>query len=318
MYENKNIPIGIIYYNRIVTVLNFILSAPFHLLFVMIYANETLGTFNYQFNYRKNMDLQLKNKVALVTGSTAGIGYAIAKSLATEGVKVYVNGRTDERVKAAVDQIKKDTGNNDIYGLTGDMANKSDIDQIISKLPEVDILINNVAIFEPKAFKDITDEDWLKFYEVNVLSGVRFSRAYFDKMLQKNWGRIIFISSESAIQIPEEMIHYGMTKTAQVAIARGLAELTKGTNVTVNSILPGPTRSEGVGGFIDKLAAEKKLTASQMEKEFFQSMRGTSIIQRFTESDEIANLVTYIASPLSSATNGALLRADGGVIKSAF
>lgn len=264
------------------------------------------------------MDLQLKNKVALVTGSTAGIGYAIAKSLAVEGVKVYVNGRTDERVKAAVDQIKKETGNNDIHGLSGDMASKSDIDRIISSLPEVDILINNVAIFEPKAFKDITDEDWLKFYEVNVLSGVRFSRAYFDQMLKKNWGRIIFISSESAIQIPEEMIHYGMTKTAQVAVARGLAELTKGTHVTVNSALPGPTRSEGVGGFIDKLAAEKKLTAGQMEKEFFQSMRGTSIIQRFTETDEIANLVTYIASPLSSATNGALLRADGGVIKSAF
>lgn len=264
------------------------------------------------------MDLQLKNKVALVTGSTAGIGYAIAKSLAVEGVKVYVNGRTDERVKAAVDQIKKETGNNDIHGLSGDMASKSDIDRIISSLPEVDILINNVAIFEPKAFKDITDEDWLKFYEVNVLSGVRFSRAYFDQMLKKNWGRIIFISSESAIQIPEEMIHYGMTKTAQVAVARGLAELTKGTHVTVNSVLPGPTRSEGVGGFIDKLAAEKKLTAGQMEKEFFQSMRGTSIIQRFTETDEIANLVTYIASPLSSATNGTLLRADGGVIKSAF
>ncbi|WP_419698430.1 SDR family NAD(P)-dependent oxidoreductase [Mucilaginibacter sp. NFX135] len=264
------------------------------------------------------MDLQLKNKVALVTGSTAGIGYAIAKSLAAEGAKVYVNGRTEERVKAAVDQIKKDTGNNDIYGLTGDMANKGDIDQIISKLPEVDILINNVAIFEPKAFKDITDEDWLKFYEVNVLSGVRFSRAYFDKMLQKNWGRIIFISSESAIQIPEEMIHYGMTKTAQVAIARGLAELTKGSHVTVNSILPGPTRSEGAGAFLDALAAEKKLTAKEVETEFFKTMRSTSLIQRFTSTDEIANLITYIASPLSSATNGALLRADGGVIKSAF
>lgn len=264
------------------------------------------------------MDLQLKNKVALVTGSTAGIGYAIAKSLAAEGVKVYVNGRTSERVKAAVEQIKKETGSHDIYGLSGDVASKSDIDRIISSLPDVDILVNNVAIFEPKAFRDITDEDWLKFYEVNVLSGVRLSRAYFDKMLQNNWGRIIFISSESAIQIPEEMIHYGMTKTAQIAIARGLAELSKGTHVTVNSVLPGPTRSEGVGGFIDKLAAEKKLTAGEMEKEFFKNMRGTSIIQRFLDPDEIANLVTYIASPLSSATNGALLRTDGGVIKSAF
>ena len=264
------------------------------------------------------MDLQLKNKVALVTGSTAGIGYAIAKSLAAEGVKVYVNGRTAERVKSAVEQIKKDTGNNNVHGLSGDIANKGDIDQIISSLPDVDILINNVAIFEPKAFRDITDEDWLKFYEVNVLSGVRLSRAYFDQMVQKNWGRIIFISSESAIQIPEEMIHYGMTKTAQIAIARGLAELSKGTHVTVNSVLPGPTRSEGVGGFIDKLAAEKKLTAEEMEKEFFTSMRGTSLLQRFINTDEIANLVTYVASPLSSATNGALLRADGGVIKSAF
>ena len=264
------------------------------------------------------MDLQLKNKTALVTGSTAGIGLAIAKSLAQEGATVYVNGRTNERVKAAVDLIKKETANNNVHGLAGDMANKGDIDKIIGSLPEVDILINNVATFEPKAFRDIPDEDWLRFYEINVLSGIRFSRAYFDKMLQKNWGRIIFISSESAIQIPEEMIHYGMTKTAQIAVARGLAELTKGTKVTVNSILPGPTSSEGVVGFIDSLARNQGKTKEDIEVEFFKTMRPTSIIQRFTETDEIANLVTFVSSPLSSATNGALLRADGGVVKSAF
>lgn len=264
------------------------------------------------------MNLQLKNKIALVTGSTAGIGYAIARSLAAEGAKVYVNGRTIERVNTAVEQIKQETGNQDVYGLAGDMASKSDIDKMISSLPEVDILINNAGTFEPKAFRDIPDEDWFRFYEINVLSGIRFSRAYFDKMLQKNWGRIIFISSESGIQIPEEMIHYGMTKTAQIAVARGLAELTKGTHVTVNSILPGPTNSEGVGGFIDSLARDQGKTKEEVEVEFFKNMRPTSIIQRFTATDEIANLVTFVASPLSSATNGALLRADGGVVKSAF
>ena len=263
------------------------------------------------------MDLQLKNKTALVTGSTAGIGYAIAKQLANEGAIVTVNGRTAERVKAAVEQIKKDTGNNQVNGLIADFSKPDDIAALVKQLPQVDILINNVAIFEPKAFADITDEDWLRFYEINVMSGIRLSRAYFDGMLQRNWGRIIFISSESALQIPSEMIHYGMTKTAQLAVARGLAELTRSTNVTVNTVLPGPTLSEGVGGFVEKLAKDQNKTEDQVKQEFFQTVRPTSLIQRFLSTDEVANVVTFLSSPLASATNGAAVRAEGGLLKTA-
>ncbi|WP_426667554.1 SDR family NAD(P)-dependent oxidoreductase [Mucilaginibacter sp. McL0603] len=262
------------------------------------------------------MDLQLNNKKALVTGSTAGIGYAIARQLANENAHVYINGRTTERVQEAIKKLKDETWNQNIEGFAVDFSDSKQIDNLIKQLPDVDILINNVGIFEPKAFKDIPDADWFKFFEVNVLSGIRLSRAYFDKMLEKNWGRIIFISSESAIQIPAEMIHYGMTKTAQLAISRGLAELTKGTNVTVNTVLPGPTGSEGVGGFIENLARDQNKSVDQVEKDFFQHMRPSSLVQRFASPDEIANLVTYIASPLSSATNGAALRADGGVVRS--
>ena len=262
------------------------------------------------------MDLQLKNKKALVTGSTAGIGYAIAKQLAAENAEVYINGRTAERVESAVNKIKTETGNQNIYGLVADFSDIKQIDSLIQQLPEVDILINNVGIFEPKSFNDITDADWFKFFEVNVLSGVRLSRAYFDKMIRNNWGRVIFISSESAVQIPAEMIHYGMTKTAQLAVSRGLAELTKGTNVTVNTVLPGPTDSEGVGGFVENLAREQNKSIEAVEKDFFNHMRPTSLIQRFLSTDEIANAVTYLASPLASATNGAAIRADGGLLKS--
>ncbi len=264
------------------------------------------------------MDLKLNDKTALVTGSTAGIGYAIAKSLANEGTTVYVNGRNQAKVDEVVKKLTAETGNNKINGIAADFSNIQQIEDLISQLPEVDILVNNVGIFEPKPFAEITDADWLKFFEVNVLSGVRLSRAYFDKMIRKNWGRIIFISSESAYQIPEEMIHYGTTKTAQIAVARGLAELTKSTGVTVNTVLPGPTLSEGVGDFIEALAKDQGLSNAEVEKEFFTNMRGTSLIKRFITTDEIASLVTYVASPLSAATNGATLRADGGVIKTAF
>jgi NAD(P)-dependent dehydrogenase (short-subunit alcohol dehydrogenase family) len=264
------------------------------------------------------MDLKIKDKTALITGSTAGIGYAIAKALANEGVSVVINGRTNERVQTAIDSLKKETGSINIKGIAADFADKAQIDELIVQLPEVDILVNNVGIFEPKAFRDIPDENWFKFYEVNVMSGIRLSRAYFDKMIAKNWGRILFISSESAIQLPEEMIHYGMTKTAQIAVARGLAELTKGTNVTVNSVLPGPTFSEGAGSFIKQMAAQSGKTVEEMEKEFFKTARPTSILQRFADPDEIASTVAYLASALSIATNGALVRADGGVVKSAF
>jgi len=262
------------------------------------------------------MDLQLKNKKALVTGSTAGIGYAIARQLAKENAHVYINGRTNERIESAIKKLKDETGNQNIDGFAVDFSNSQQIDELIRQLPDIDILVNNVGIFEPKAFRDITDDDWVKFFEVNVLSGVRLARAYFDKMLAKNWGRIIFISSESAVQIPDEMIHYGMTKTAQLAVSRGLAELTKGTHVTVNTILPGPTNSEGVGGFIESLAKDQNKSTDAVEKDFFQHMRPSSLLQRFTSPDEVANLVAFIASPLSSATNGAALRADGGVVRS--
>ncbi|HTI61628.1 SDR family oxidoreductase [Mucilaginibacter sp.] len=261
------------------------------------------------------MDLQLKNKKALVTGSTAGIGYSIAKALANEGAEVYINGRTAERVDTAIKKLKDETGNPNIKGFAVDFADGRQVENLISQLPEVDILVNNVGIFEPKAFKDIPDADWIKFFEVNVLSGVRLSRAYFDKMMANNWGRIIFISSESAVQIPAEMIHYGMTKTAQLAISRGLAELTAGTNVTVNTVMPGPTYSEGAGDFVESLAKQQGKSVAEIEKEFFEHVRPTSLLKRFTSTDEIASLVTFVASPLSSATNGAALRADGGVVK---
>jgi NAD(P)-dependent dehydrogenase (short-subunit alcohol dehydrogenase family) len=264
------------------------------------------------------MDLKLKNKTALITGSTAGIGYAIAKSLASEGATVFVNGRSKERIDATVASIITETGNSNVQGISADFAKVQDINELLEQLPEVDILVNNVGIFDPIAFKDIPDDEWFKFFEVNVLSGIRLSRIYFEKMLTKNWGRIIFISSESAIQIPAEMIHYGMTKTAQIAVARGLAELSVGSAVTVNSVLPGPTASEGVSVFIDSVAKAQGLTSAEMEKEFFTTVRGTSLLKRFIEPEEIANMVTFIASPLSSATNGATLRADGGVIKTAF
>lgn len=261
------------------------------------------------------MDLQLKNKKALVTGSTAGIGYSIAKALANEGAEVYINGRTTVRVETAVEKLKAETGNQNINGFAVDFANSEQIDDLINQLPEVDILVNNVGIFEPKAFKEIPDADWFKFFEVNVLSGVRLSRSYFDKMIAKNWGRIIFISSESAVQIPAEMIHYGMTKTAQLAISRGLAELTAGTNVTVNTVMPGPTYSEGAGDFVESLAKQQGKSIAEIEKDFFEHIRPSSLLKRFTSTDEIASLVAFVASPLSSATNGAALRADGGVAK---
>lgn len=264
------------------------------------------------------MNLQLKDKTALVTGSTTGIGFAIAKSLATEGAKVIVNGRTPARVKAAVEQIKTETGNLNISPAVADLYSPEGVTSIASQYPDVDILINNVGVAEPKAFQDITDQEWLDIYQVNVMSGVRLSRVYLDRMLKANWGRIIFISSESAVQIPAEMIQYGVSKTAQLSLARGLAEMTTGTAVTVNSVLPGPTSTEAINNFLKTTAQQQGISETEMEKVFFTSMRGTSILKRFIKPEEIANLVTYVASPLSAATNGAALRADGGVIKSAF
>ena len=262
------------------------------------------------------MDLQLQGKRALVTGSTAGIGLAIAQGLAKEGASVVVNGRTEKRVQQALSALTKAGVSGKLEGLAADLGTAEGTRTAIDRFPEVDILVNNLGIFEAKPFEDIPDADWLRFFEVNILSGVRLSRRYLPGMKKRNWGRIVFISSESAIQIPAEMIHYGMTKTAQLAIARGLAETTVGTNVTVNSVLPGPTASEGVTDFVESLARDKKTTRQQVEREFFQNMRPTSLLKRMIDPQEIANLVTFVCSPLSSATNGAALRADGGVVRS--
>lgn len=262
------------------------------------------------------MDLQLKNKTAFISGSTAGIGYAIAESLLKEGAHVIINGRSQETIDTAIEQLKKDTGNHAVTGIAADFAKAEEVNKLIESLPDVDILVNNAGIFEPKAFEEISDEDWFRFFEVNVMSGIRLSRSLFPKMLAKNWGRIIFISSESAVFIPDEMIHYGMTKTAQLGVSRGLAELSKGTNVTVNSILPGPTKSKGVGGFIEDLAKKGNISIVEVEEDFFKNMRPTSLIQRFLDVSEIANAVTYYVSPLASGTNGAAIRVEGGLIRS--
>jgi NAD(P)-dependent dehydrogenase (short-subunit alcohol dehydrogenase family) len=261
------------------------------------------------------VDLKLNGKTALVTGSTAGIGLAIAKSLASEGAHVYVNGRTQERVDSAVAEVRKQAPKAQVSGIVADFSGAAGADAVISKLGAVDVLVNNVGIFEPKPFVDIPDADWYRLFEVNVMSGVRLSRAYLPGMLKKNWGRIIFISSESGVQIPVEMVHYGMTKTAQIAIARGIAESVAGTGVTANSVLVGPTESEGVGIFVEALAKQQSKTKAQIEKEFFQHARPSSLLKRFGTVEETASLVTYLAGEVSSATNGAAVRADGGVVR---
>ena len=263
------------------------------------------------------MDLQLKRKIALVTGSTAGIGHAIAAALAREGTTVIINGRSQASVDAAVAALRLATAG-DVRGFVGDLTLAVAAEALVRAHPTVDILVNNLGIFEVRAFADITDADWQRFFDVNVLSGARLARMYFPQMIERNWGRIIFISSESGYQIPVEMIHYGMTKAAQIAVARGLAEATVGTGVTVNTVLPGPTRSRGVGDFVDEMARAAGKTTEAIEAEFFKTARPTSLLQRFATPEEVASLVTYVASPLSSATNGAALRVDGGVIKSAY
>jgi NAD(P)-dependent dehydrogenase (short-subunit alcohol dehydrogenase family) len=262
------------------------------------------------------MDLKLKDKVAFISGSTAGIGFAIAQRFIAEGAQVIINGRTQEGVNKAVAALKATYKDAQVSGIPADFSKSGEVDQLLKALPEVDILVNNAGIFEPKAFTEIPDEDWFRFFEVNVMSGIRLSRHYFPKMLAKNWGRIIFISSESGVFIPDEMIHYGMTKTAQIAVSRGLAELTKGTGVTVNSILPGPTRSKGVGGFIEDLSKANNISVEAVEEDFFKNLRPTSLLQRFASVEEIADTTVYFCSPLASATNGAAIRVEGGLIRS--
>lgn len=262
------------------------------------------------------MDLQLKDKTVFISGSTSGIGFAIAERFLQEGANVIINGRTEETVDKAIAELKASKNNDHLRGIAADFSKVEDVNRLLAQLPEVDILINNAGIFEPKEFTEIPDEDWFKFFEVNVMSGIRLSRHYFPKMLAKDWGRIIFISSESAVFIPEEMIHYGMTKTAQLAVSRGLAELTKHTNVTVNSILPGPTKSSGVETFLNDLSIAEQKPVGEVEQDFFKNKRPTSLIQRFASVEEIANTVVYFSSPLASATNGAAIRVDGGLVRS--
>jgi len=264
------------------------------------------------------MDLQLVDKLALVSGSTAGIGFAIASALAREGARVIVNGRSDERVESAMERIRVDNPKAQLESLAADLGGAAGAEEALRRYPEVDVLVNNLGIFEPKPFAEISDADWLRFFEVNVMSGVRLSRAYLPRMKERNWGRIVFISSESGLQIPAEMIHYGVTKTAQIAVARGIAETCAGTGVTCNAVLPGPTASEGVNDFVGSLAQQAGQTREQVEKEFFEKARPTSLLKRFATPDEVAAMVVFICSPLSSATNGAALRVDGGVVRSPF
>jgi NAD(P)-dependent dehydrogenase (short-subunit alcohol dehydrogenase family) len=257
------------------------------------------------------MDLQLNNRTALVTGATAGIGLAIAQELAREGAAVTITGRAQDKIQRALDTI-----GNGAKGIVADLSNAPGAEPLFARLSRVDILVNNLGIYEPKEFVDITEEDWLRFFQVNVMSGVRLARQYLPGMLEHNWGRLIFISSESGIQTPPEMIHYGMTKSAQLAISRGLAETTKGTGVTVNTVMPGPTRSEGIVQFLRNMLANPETTDAEAEREFFAKHRSASLLQRLIEAREIATMVAYLASPLSSATNGAAVRVEGGLLRS--
>jgi NAD(P)-dependent dehydrogenase (short-subunit alcohol dehydrogenase family) len=259
------------------------------------------------------MDLKLNDKTALVTGSTAGIGLEIARTLAVEGAKVFVTGRTQDKLDEALAGIRA-SGGAKVEGVLADAATADGAAAILKAVPSVDILVNNLGIYEMKAFADIPDEDWLHLFEVNVMSGVRLSRGYFPGMLERDWGRVIFISSESGLAIPGEMVHYGMTKSAQLAVARGMAQQTKGTGVTVNSVLPGPTRAAGIFDFLKSVSANPNGTPQEHEAEFFEKHRTSSLLQRMIEPQEIASLVAYVASPLSAATNGASLKAEGGLV----
>jgi NAD(P)-dependent dehydrogenase (short-subunit alcohol dehydrogenase family) len=264
------------------------------------------------------MNLGLQGKLAVVSGSTAGIGLAIATALAAEGAKVVANGRTQARVDAALKSIQQRVAGADLRGVAADLGTAAGVASFLHQVPSADVLVNNLGIFDVKPFPEISDAEWLRFFEVNVLSGVRLARAYLPGMLKKNWGRVIFISSESAQHIPAEMIHYGMTKTAQVAVARGIAESVAGTGVTVNSILAGPTASEGASKFVENMAKQQNVSTAEVERQFFTSARPTSLLKRFETPEEIATVVAFVASTQSIAINGAAVRAEGGVVRSIF
>jgi NAD(P)-dependent dehydrogenase (short-subunit alcohol dehydrogenase family) len=261
------------------------------------------------------MDLKLRGKRALVTGSTAGIGFAIARGLARERAEVIVNGRTERKVAEAVQRISSEVGSH-ARGIAADLSSAEGVMRLVAEAGRIDILVNNVGIFEPIPFLEINDQDWFRIFEVNVMSGVRLTREFLPHMLKRNFGRVIFISSESGLQIPPEMVHYGVTKTAQLALSRGIAESVAGTGVTVNAVLPGPTRSEGAVDFLSKVAAEHKTDIAAVEEEFIRTMRPSSLIRRLAEPDEVANLVVFLCGEGASAITGAALRVDGGVVRS--
>lgn len=256
------------------------------------------------------MNLKLQNKKAIVTGGSAGIGLAVARLLAEEGAEVVIPGRNIKKLEEAISSL---TGN--VRGLEADLSTEEGARKLIKAVPETDILVNNLGIYESKHFTEITDADWAHYFEVNLMSGVRLSRHYLPGMLQRNEGRLVFVSSEAAAETHPDMIHYGVTKTGQLALSRGLAEMTKGTKVTVNSVLPGPTRSEAIVQFLQKQASIPNATAEQAEKEFFEKARPTSLLQRMAEDSEVATLIAYLASPLAAATNGAAIRCEGGILR---
>jgi len=262
------------------------------------------------------MDLGLKGKLAVVSGSTAGIGFAIAATLAREGARVVINGRTAERVKAAAERIRMELRGAEITEVAADLSTTDGVAKLVEQVPGADILVNNLGIFAIKPFLEISDSEWLRFFDTNVMSGVRLTRHYLPVMLERKWGRVIFISSESGQQIPAEMVHYGMSKTAQIAIARGVAESIAGSGVTVNSVLVGPTASEGVADFVQSMSKGRAISPAQVEKEFFEVIRPTSLLKRFETTEEVAAIVAFVASTQSVGINGAAVRADGGVVRS--
>jgi NAD(P)-dependent dehydrogenase (short-subunit alcohol dehydrogenase family) len=262
------------------------------------------------------MIIDLSGKRAIVSGSTAGIGFASARGLALSGAAVVINGRSEKRVEEAVRRLKSEAPKADVTGIAADLATAEGVAAFVAKAADADILVNNLGIFEPKPFEAISDSDWLRFFETNVMSGIRLTRHYLPAMVKRGWGRVVFISSESGLNIPVEMIHYGMTKTAQLALSRGLAESVAGTGVTVNAVLPGPTRSEGVADFFGKMAQKQGVSQKAMEKQFIAEHRPTSLLQRLATPEEVANMVVYVCSPQASATTGAALRVDGGVVRS--
>jgi NAD(P)-dependent dehydrogenase (short-subunit alcohol dehydrogenase family) len=262
------------------------------------------------------MDLGLRGKIAVVSGSTAGIGLGIAKTLAREGARIVINGRTEKRVSDAAESIRMETRGAEVQGVAADLGTAKGIEEFFKQVPVADVVVNNLGIFEIKPFLEIPDADWFRFYETNVMSGVRLTRQYLPEMLRKNWGRVIFISSESGQQIPVEMVHYGMTKTAQIAVARGVAESVAGTGVTSNSILVGPTASEGVGDFVQSMAKQQGISAKQVEKDFFEKVRPSSLLKRFETTEEVAAVVAFVASTQATGINGAAIAAEGGVIRS--